>query len=125
MIVLVVEDLTELREVIGRVLMANGYTVLAAPDAETAISLVSSTAQSIDLLVTDWHLPGMNGCDLAKHLIATHPQMRVLICSGDVDYENEDGRWLKGLGEYIAKPYDLMAMLEKLQKLSARPPSTP
>jgi PAS domain S-box-containing protein len=80
--VLVVEDQTNLRELICEVLADNGYTVFCARDAREALSLVDNHKGRIDLLLTDVVMPGMSGHELAEQLTSRQPEARVLYMSG-------------------------------------------
>lgn len=115
--VLIVEDLTELRDVLKRVLAANGYHVLTAVDANDALRQAEACSDTIDILLTDWRLPGRNGRELAQQLAATRPALRVLLSSGKVDLAVDDLQWLQDLGEYLPKPYDLSVLLEAIKRL--------
>jgi DNA-binding response OmpR family regulator len=114
---LLVEDLADLRVVLRRTLVAHGYQVLEAGDAEEALRLADGDGVSIDLLLTDWQLPRMNGRELARSLAARHPAVKVLLTSGQLDALAEGMDWLEGRGEYLAKPYDLDVMLAALRRL--------
>jgi DNA-binding response OmpR family regulator len=118
--VLLVEDLDDLRDVLHRTLRANGYQVLSAGDAEEALRLAAQEGVVVDLLLTDWHLPLMNGHELAVTLAQQNPRLQVLLTSGQLDANAGALDWLKGRGEYLAKPYDLDVMLTALQRLSRR-----
>jgi CheY-like chemotaxis protein len=60
--VLVVEDAPDLRLLVGKLVERMGYEVLLAPDVPRAVELLEQN--EIDLLLTDWAMPGMNGGDL-------------------------------------------------------------
>ena len=62
---LVVEDDNAVRSLVIEVLREHGYTVLSAEDANAALPIIES-AQTIDLLISDVGLPGMNGRQLAE-----------------------------------------------------------
>ncbi|HKV12156.1 MAG TPA: ATP-binding protein, partial [Thermoanaerobaculia bacterium] len=81
-VVLLVEDEDNIREPAIDILESRGYTVLAARDAAEARELSRSHPGSIHLLVTDMIMPGMNGGQLADHLVADRPDLRVLFISG-------------------------------------------
>jgi DNA-binding response OmpR family regulator len=117
MTLLLVEDLEDLRAVLQRTLSANGFEVLAAADAEEALQLAAQPRIKVDLLFVDWQLPGMSGRALAQELIRLHPDLRVLLTSGQIQVDQHDLQWLQGRGEYLAKPYDLMVMLAALRRL--------
>jgi len=80
--VLVVEDDEDVADLLLRVLEERGYRVLVAGDAAEAFEAVRTHGGSIDLLVTDVGLPGMNGPRLAAALRAENPHLPILYISG-------------------------------------------
>jgi PAS domain S-box-containing protein len=83
--ILLVEDEPAVRDVVGRFLQLAGYHVLARGDARAAIALMERPEVTVDLLLTDVVLPGMNGKQLHQHLCAMRPGLRVLFMSGYTD----------------------------------------
>jgi two-component system cell cycle sensor histidine kinase/response regulator CckA len=83
--ILLVEDEPAVRDVVGRFLQNAGYHVLARGDARAAITLMERPEVTVDLLLTDVVLPGMNGKQLHQHLCAMRPGLRVLFMSGYTD----------------------------------------
>jgi DNA-binding NtrC family response regulator len=81
--VLIVDDERSLRDVLVRVLRRRGFEALEAPDAETALSLLSAGA--IRLVITDERMPGMSGFELAGVIARVYPRIRVLLMSGLTD----------------------------------------
>jgi PAS domain S-box-containing protein len=81
-VVLVVEDDDDVRAYIVEVLRELDYNVLEAPDSPTAVRIVEEQAGRIDLLLTDVVLPGPNGRELARDLLARWPQLKVLYMTG-------------------------------------------
>ncbi|MFI8616300.1 ATP-binding protein [Acidovorax sp. NPDC077693] len=80
--VLVVDDESAVRMLMGEVLQQQGYTVLEASDGGTGLRTLLSDA-AIDLLVTDVGLPGgMNGRQLADAARTARPQLKVLFVTG-------------------------------------------
>jgi two-component system, cell cycle sensor histidine kinase and response regulator CckA len=83
--ILVVEDETALLEVTRQSLAAVGYVILAAKSPAEAIRISERHPGPIHLMVTDVIMPGMNGAQLATHLSAPRPEMKVLYVSGYTD----------------------------------------
>ena len=80
--ILLVEDEPAILSVGQMMLEKLGYRVLAADRPEEALRLARTHEGTIDLLITDVVMPGMNGSDLAAQLHALHPDLRVLFMSG-------------------------------------------
>jgi two-component system cell cycle sensor histidine kinase/response regulator CckA len=83
--VLLVEDEELVRRLAQRALAGKGYRVLEAASGEDALRRYGSTADAIDLLLTDVVMPGMNGRVLAERLAADRPLLKVAYMSGYVD----------------------------------------
>jgi len=80
--VLLVEDNAAVRAFARRVLEEQGYTILEAASGTAALPLAASQSGSIDLLVTDVVMPGLQGHQLAERLWEERPDMPVLYVSG-------------------------------------------
>jgi DNA-binding NarL/FixJ family response regulator len=79
--ILLVDDHPLLREGLGRLIAAEpGLSVCGmAGTVQEAISLVESAKP--DLVITDLTLPGRNGLELIKDLVATHPEIPIIVLS--------------------------------------------
>ena len=80
--ILLVEDEPMVLSLSASVLQRLGYRVIVARSPAEALRMAESDAQTIQLLVTDVVMPGMNGKDLSEILLGQRPQMRVLYISG-------------------------------------------
>jgi PAS domain S-box-containing protein len=80
--ILLVEDDATVRAFARRALEAQGYTVLEAASGAEALSLAASRGGSLDLLVTDVIMPGLQGHQLAEQLRAARPDLPILYVSG-------------------------------------------
>jgi PAS domain S-box-containing protein len=80
--ILVVEDEPDILEIIRKVLMEKGCTVLTAHDAEEAVAKAETYGDRISLLITDVVLPKMNGITLGRKLLKDNPEMKVMYMSG-------------------------------------------
>jgi two-component system, cell cycle sensor histidine kinase and response regulator CckA len=115
--ILVVEDESSIQILVRTVLELKGHQVLAAGDAPEALRLSEQHAGQIDLLITDMGLPGMSGPELAEHLRATRPELRVLYISGNprgdlvVTGANPD------TAKYLPKPFTPRLLLEVVRSL--------
>jgi len=83
--ILVAEDEDSVRKLLAHLLNASGYRVIEAPDGHEALRLFRQDAASIDMLLTDVIMPGLNGRQLAQEILASKPDLKVIYMSGYTD----------------------------------------
>lgn len=115
--VLVVEDEETVRSVAATMLTRLGYTVLTAANGEEALRLARTSEATIDVLLTDIVMPGMNGRELAELFRELHPETRVLYTSG----YTEDVILHHGIEQetvrFVGKPYTVQSLATKLRQV--------
>ena len=79
--VLIVDDDATVLSFVAESLAAK-YHVLTADSSEEALRLSKDYKKEIDLLLSDVQMPGMTGIDLATHITAHRPNIKVLLMSG-------------------------------------------
>lgn len=103
--ILVVDDNAEILEAVGVQLASLGYKVIAAPDAATALDLLTGGAE-VDLLLTDVVMPGgMNGSQLAVEARRLRPGLKVLFTSGYFEVALVRDGTIDADARVLAKPY--------------------
>lgn len=80
--ILLVEDDTLMRQMTRRMLEEHGYRVLEAQDGKSALEVIGKNHATIDLVLTDVVMKGMNGPELVLRLIESHPAVKVVYTSG-------------------------------------------
>lgn len=81
--ILVVEDSESVRTLTARLLVAEGYPVVTALDGVEAIEVLERS--SIRVVVTDLKMPRMGGHELAAHVTARWPDVRMVFMTGHPD----------------------------------------
>ena len=81
--ILLVEDEVDLRELYGQLLMLSGYDTHIVSDAETALTTLHNC--SVDLVLTDWYLPGMMGDALLLDVQKSYPTIKTILMSSHAD----------------------------------------
>jgi two-component system cell cycle sensor histidine kinase/response regulator CckA len=115
MTILAVDDEPLLRNLIATVLQDHGYAVLTAESGAQAINIFRSHPGEIDVLISDIVMPGMDGPTLAVELLRSQPDLKVLLMSGFCDAAQ-----LSFGFEFIAKPFALSDLIEKVRELSPK-----
>ena len=75
---------------------------------------------TVDLLITDISMHGMNGIELAKAARAMQPNIHILIISGFGEFEYAQGAIQAGVDEYLLKPVSISKMTAILQSLEKK-----
>jgi CheY-like chemotaxis protein len=121
--ILVVEDNAAVREFCRRVLEEQGYTVLEAASGAAALPLAASHIGSLDLLVTDVVMPGMQGHQLADRLWADRPDMPVLYVSGFTEDSSLTNDISRREVAFLPKPFTAEALGRAVRDAIDRPRS--
>jgi two-component system, cell cycle sensor histidine kinase and response regulator CckA len=80
--VLVVDDDGGVRRLVELILQQKGHDVLLASNGLEGLMVYSSYRSRIDLVLTDFDMPQMNGLELADRIHARDPGKRILLMSG-------------------------------------------
>ena len=131
-LVLVVDDEEGIRTVLRRHLLQLGYRVALAADGEEALELAERLEPAV--IVTDIHMPGVDGHALLRRLGSLGLHSSVILMSGRGELDDAIGALRQGAVDYLKKPWttaELNAALgraielfEALQELKA-PPAEP
>ncbi|HZU98837.1 MAG TPA: GAF domain-containing protein [Planctomycetota bacterium] len=101
--VLVVDDDARVRSLVVGLLAADGHQVVAAASGEEALRVVASD-EPLDLLVTDFLMPGMSGLALAQEARARRPRLGIVVVSGFCGDESSED--LARIGaRVVTKPF--------------------
>jgi two-component system cell cycle sensor histidine kinase/response regulator CckA len=115
--VLVVEDHTELRRLIGVILRIGGYEALMARDATEALRIYKEHGDSIGLVLADVIMPGMSSAVLIESLRHFNRAIKVIYMSGYTDDTiGNHGQPDRGL-PFIQKPFSALDLIFKIREV--------
>ncbi|HSR05553.1 MAG TPA: response regulator [Bryobacteraceae bacterium] len=115
---LLVDDEDSVRNSLYSLFENDGYEVLAASNGTDGLAIYRHSVHPIELLVTDYNMPGMSGLELARECTRLHRELGVLYISGSPPDE-ELRRDLQGCRRgFIAKPFHARDLLRKARELS-------
>ena len=122
---MLVEDDETVRRLAAAILESGGYSVIPAGNGEEALENLSVLRKPVDLLVTDVVMPGMDGAEVARRVRKQCPFVGVLYISGYTqDAIVHDGVLDPGV-EFIQKPFDGTALLNKVRAIIDSPKRPP
>ncbi len=118
--ILLVEDQAEVREVVSQLLMRRGYVVLEACDGASALELLRTRTEAVDLILTDIVMPGMNGREMVDRLEERHRGICVLYMSGYTDDEILKHGALHPDMNFLHKPFRAEQLLSRVRDILDR-----
>lgn len=113
--ILIVDDDRLLREVIADFLTANGYRTDTAENA--SIALAKFSVGKYQLAIIDQAMPGMSGLELMAKIIEQDPDIYCLIMTGYPTIDLVFNAVVNGKSNYIIKPFQLIELLNVVQKI--------
>ena len=116
-VVLVVDDEQILRDLVCRTLRDEGYRTLEAAHGGEALELVESGPDTVDLVVTDVVMPGMDGRELGRRLAQSRPTLPILYMSAyDVNDIFRRGS-PRSSAPFLQKPFPRDGLINSVERL--------
>lgn len=106
------EDDALIRFATADMLAELGHSVLEAGDAQEALRLLDQ--DRVDVLLTDFSLPGMSGGDLAAEALHRQPKLRVIFASG---HDLSGSKNLPAGAGHLMKPYTIVGLAAALKSV--------
>lgn len=120
--VLYAEDLRDLRELMRLILHRAGYEVETVADGDEALRRLHEPRADFDLLITDHHMPQMNGLELVRRLPTTPFRGKVMVFSSEIDPAVHREYHRLGVRVILPKPIRPDALRRVLAQLLAPAP---
>jgi len=112
--VLIVDDEPRILKLAMSILERQGMEVSCATCGEEALRLVNE--KNFSLMITDLHLPGMKGFELAGKVRELAPEMPIFMITGDISGETHNLAKKAGILKVFAKPIRFMEIMEMARK---------
>ncbi|AWY43013.1 response regulator [Pseudomonas putida] len=103
--ILVVDDEPKLCDLLASALSQNGISVFIAGNGLHALKVLE--VEDIDLVISDWRMPGMDGPQLLAEIKSRYPQLPVIVMTAYSTVKNAVQSMRNGAFDYIAKPFDI------------------
>ena len=120
--VLVVDDQDILRLLMCKTFENGGFRVLTASNGADALSLFRGAEPQVDLLVTDYRMPGMTGLELACECCSLNEALSVLYISGSSPGDDLHENLRLERRAFLAKPFRHSDLLRSARALLAMEP---
>jgi two-component system, NtrC family, response regulator AtoC len=112
--ILIVEDEAKMRRLLELNLGEDGFSTLSAGDAEVGLKLLRDN--TVDLVVTDLKLPGMNGLEFLQTVKRQNAALPVVVMTAFGSVETAVDAMKAGAADYVLKPFSLSEMRMVIRK---------
>jgi CheY-like chemotaxis protein len=112
--ILIVEDNAELRELLQRTLEGHGFSVHSAAGGAEALRWSGQREGSIEILISDIVMPGLNGLELAKRIRAVHAETKFLFMTSFDDQFPEVREYGANV---LEKPFLPLQLVRKVEEM--------
>jgi two-component system chemotaxis response regulator CheY len=119
---MVVDDSRAMRRILARYLQELGFEVVEAGSGLEALVLAPKT-EDLGLILLDWNMPEMDGGTLLQRLREDpdFADLPIMMVTTESEMEQVEVALQAGASEYLMKPFDRQALLEKLLLLGFDP----
>jgi CheY-like chemotaxis protein len=119
--ILIIDDDPWTREALVAILQRAGYRVTTLEGFESELES-GELRQRFDVAVLDYHLPRLNGLEVARRLKELQPQCRIVMISSELPALAELSGQQAVVDRFLAKPFSKDAILEVIAQLCAPAP---
>jgi CheY-like chemotaxis protein len=100
----------------AQVMTLRGFPVLTAESPGDAISIMAEGAiEEVEIVVLDYNMPGMNGCDLADMLKVMRPELKIILYSGATDVPRNE---MTSIDTFVSKADGITALIAEVAELT-------
>ena len=111
-VILLIEDEEMLRSLLERFLVSQGFVVLAAANGLDGLEVFKRRRNDISVVLTDVHLPGMDGCAAFLEMRRIDPTVKAIFTSGHMDHAMKKKLQEEGVHHFIHKPFLIQEVLD-------------
>lgn len=114
---LVVDDSRAVRKLLSQNLQGLGYNVTEAENGVAALDALQTMPSPVELILTDWNMPEMNGLDFLKavRLKPEYGSVPVVMVTTETEMEQMAAALEAGANEYVMKPFTREILADKLR----------
>jgi two-component system chemotaxis response regulator CheY len=112
---LVVDDSRVVRKILGKTLSELGFDVSESEDGKSAVERLY-TGESFDVMLVDWNMPVMNGCEMVRAVRANLllDDVKIMMVTVETSMDHVRMALEAGANEYLMKPFTQDLLLGKL-----------
>lgn len=116
LMILIIEDDTDIRELLGMALLKNKFEVISAHNGREGIEQYKKHKIDIEAVILDMTLPDITGASVFQELISISPSLKILITTGLSDDRITNNIVKKSVG-ILKKPFSIPNFVQDLREI--------
>jgi adenylate cyclase len=117
---IVVDDEEGVRRSLRKVLEKDGYNVLLAENGEQAINIVGSNGRSIETVISDYKMPGLDGLETLIAIGRLNPEITRIMLTGYATMESAIEAVNAGIDGFLTKPFENTELKAKVREYNLK-----
>lgn len=115
--VLLVDDESQVINMLAEMLEILGYEVEAFTDSKEALETFRANPRKFDVVITDQTMPQLTGDQLSRRILEVRPDMPIVLCTGFSESITEEMAYTLGIRQYVMKPIVMSEIGKVLRKV--------
>lgn len=112
-----IEDDPGIVMTLRRVLAEEGYEVLVETRGDSG--LLKAKDGNLDVVITDWKLPGLGGLEIVRDLHSSQPRLPIILITAHGTFETAIEATKSGAFDYLLKPFEMPELIQLVGKAVA------
>ena len=117
---LVIDDEEGVRRSLKRALEKESYDVFLASDGRTGIELIKEHLSDIDIVISDYKMPGVDGLETLAVIGSMNPEVTRILLTGYATMEAAIRATNEGLDGFLTKPFDNVELRNRIQDIAVK-----
>ena len=115
--ILLIDDEPMVTDICEMMIKRLGHEVLKAHSGTEGLEIFMAHQTGIDLIISDFNMPGMNGQEVVNTLRIMGHSVKVLLSSGGLSAAEEKKVFVNGFNGFLKKPYSMTTLSNKIAEL--------
>lgn len=117
--IIVADDEARIRKLVSDFLKKDGYEVIEAENGDETFSLFCANRDSIDLIILDIMMPGLNGWEVCKKIRESSSVPVIMLTARSEEFDELTG-YECGIDDYVTKPFSPTILVKRVEALLRR-----
>ena len=117
--IIVADDEALIRKLVSDFLKKSGYEVIEAENGDETFELFKKNRESIDLIILDIMMPGLNGWEVCKKIRESSSVPIIMLTARSEEFDELTG-YEAGIDDYVTKPFSPTILVKRVEAVLRR-----